>query len=352
MTFSCFLKDYRMAIATHVLMLGTGGTIAGAASDALDNVNYQAAVFTVSDLLNSTGCLSLSIDAQQLCQVDSKDMGPAVWWKLLTSIQSALEDKRVAAIVVTHGTDTLEETAALLAWGLPHVSKPVVLTCAMRPATSKSPDGPQNLRDAFVVARNSNAIGISVVAAGKIHAAEHIHKVHSYRLDAFNSFEQGCIGCIEEGSVRWLPASSAWREQAHALRVSIDWSKFQDPLTWPRVEWLTSHSDSDADIVDALLAFSSKRKLRGLIVAGTGNGTLHEKLLPALRRAHDAGILVRRTTRCIGSMVVNIGGENLQYWPPVVNLSPSKARIALMLECIKYDADIAVNKEATDGGGF
>lgn len=329
---------------SHVLLLGTGGTIAGSAIQAADNVGYQAGVISVNDLLAAVQTTesvdaptqpTLAVQTQQICQIDSKDMGPSVWLKLLQTVESALQDETVRAVVVTHGTDTLEETAALLAWGLGAVHKPVVLTCAMRPATALFADGPQNLRDALVVARHPQAQGVSVVAAGKIHDAAHVYKVHSYRLDAFDSFEQGLIGCVEEGTVRWLPAHEAWRKAAIAERDAPVWSAWTNAHVWPRVEWITSYADSSAEGVDAWLSTPAKRPLRGLVVAGTGNGTIHQTLLSALQRARDVGVTVWRTSRCLGSTVVSTDSN---VWPPAVPWGPSKARMALMLACIQADA--------------
>lgn len=327
-----------MKMSSHLLILGTGGTIAGSASHASDNVGYQAGVVSVAELLDTADAANtVRIHAQQLCQIDSKDMGPVVWGRLLAAVQAALQEEAVTAILITHGTDTLEETAALLAWGLGPVHKPVVLTCAMRPATAQFADGPQNLRDALVVAQHPHAQGVCVVVAGNIHAAAHLYKVHTYRLDAFDSFDQGLIGCVEEATVRWLPAHSAWRAAASTAprAPTPQWSNWTDPRRWPRVEWITSYGDSTAELVDALLIPSSQqRPLRGLIVAGTGNGTLHHALMPALQRAHAQGVLVWRTSRCIGSSVVE--GDS-SHWPPAVSWGPSKARMALMLECIRRD---------------
>jgi L-asparaginase len=163
----------------------------------------------------------------------------------------------------------------------------------------------------------------------------HVHKVHAYQLDAFDSFEQSIIARVEEGRVRWLPAAQAWRSDPHVQQVQgLNWDDWQSALDWPRVEWITSHADSGSEVVDALLAHTSARRLRGLVVAGTGNGTVHQALLPALVRARDAGVLVWRTTRCIGSSVVD-GTQTT--WPPSVRWSPSKARIALMLACMQED---------------
>ncbi|MEN9844637.1 MAG: hypothetical protein RLZZ612_2466 [Pseudomonadota bacterium] len=325
-----------MKMSSHLLLLGTGGTIAGSASLASDNVGYQAGVVSVADLLHSASkAPTLPVHTQQLCQIDSKDIGPAVWGPLLATVQAALWDEAVAAIVITHGTDTLEETAALLAWGLGAVHKPVVLTCAMRPASALFADGPQNLRDALTVAQDPQAQGVCVVAAGQIHAAAHLYKVHTYRLDAFDSFEQGQIGRVEEGRVRWLPAHADWRAAARTPTAeAIEWSKWLHPLHWPRVEWITSYGDSTPELVDALLHTPTQRPLRGLVVAGTGNGTLHAALMPALQRAHAAGVMVWRCSRCIGSAIVE--GDATQ-WPPAVPWGPSKARMALMLDCLRQD---------------
>jgi L-asparaginase len=150
----------------HTLVIATGGTIAGRAAQATDNVGYRAAELGVQQLLDAVPALAgLPLRTLQLAQVDSKDMGPAVWQPLVQALDQALRDPAVGGVVVTHGTDTLEETAYLLQRVLAP-AKPVVLTAAMRPATSLQADGPQNLLDALTVAREPGAQGVLVVLAG------------------------------------------------------------------------------------------------------------------------------------------------------------------------------------------
>jgi L-asparaginase len=166
---------------------------------------------------------------EQVAQVDSKDMDEKVWCRMAQRTANALAQPDVHAVVITHGTDTIEETAFFLQSVLPS-DKPVVLTCAMRPSTALNPDGPQNLRDALSVAMDPNAKGVLVVCAGLVHAADHVQKIHPYRLDAFSSGDAGPVGSVENVRVRWtvlpLPCTPpVW----DAAGLSAD-------QPWPKVE--------------------------------------------------------------------------------------------------------------------
>src|SRR5258706_5520407 len=185
-----------------VVVLGTGGTIAGTAADALDNVGYTAGQLVVGHLVAAIPALAgVPLECEQVAQVDSKDMSHAVWRELALRCANHLARADVAGIVITHGTDTLEETA----WFLQRVlapAKPVVLTAAMRPATALQSDGPQNLLDAVAVAQAPGAGGVLAVLAGDVHGARDVRKVHPYRIDAFSSRDARPIGRIEEGRLR------------------------------------------------------------------------------------------------------------------------------------------------------
>jgi L-asparaginase len=159
---------------------------------AADNVGYQAAqVGSTTCWPGCPGCADVLVTTEQVAQVDSKDMEPAIWRALaLRCACIGLRSPRWQGIVITHGTDTLEETAFFLHRVLP-AAKPVVLTCAMRPATALAPDGPQNIVDAMAVARAPGAHGVTVACAGTLHGAEQVRKVHPYRLDAFSSGDAG-----------------------------------------------------------------------------------------------------------------------------------------------------------------
>lgn len=309
--------------ANNIVVLGTGGTIAGTAARAGDNVGYQAAQLGVQALLDAVPGLAQAacgpLLAEQIAQIDSKDMDADVWRALAARCAALLADARVRGIVITHGTDTLEETA----WFLHSVlaaRKPVVLTCAMRPATALAPDGPQNLRDAVAVAAAPGVQGVLVVAAGTVHGAREVQKVHPYRVDAFGSGDTGPLGWVEEGTVRWARnMPPALCQQALAAMESVVLER-----AWPRVDIVFSHVGADGSIVDALVASGTQ----GIVVAATGNGTLHHALQAALERAQAGGVLVRVASRCPLGKVLPGPGYVL---PDAQGLSPVKARVALQL---------------------
>jgi len=319
-----------------VVVLGTGGTIAGTASNAADNIGYTAAELGVAQLLADVPGLSdvlpgHALVSEQVAQIDSKDMRFDVWRTLAQRVAHHLSQPDVTGVVITHGTDTLEETAyflqAVLAAKLLN-AKPVVLTCAMRPASSLNPDGPQNLLDAVVVALTSGAHGVVAVCAGTVHTAVDVQKVHTYKLDAFSSGDAGPLAYVEEGGVRLLknwPLAPV--EQAQTALVKI--AKLAD---WPRVELVMNYAGGCAAVVDALLLpLPGVAPLRGLVVAGTGNGTLHVELAAALRRAVAAGVKVVRCSRCVFGRVLSHPGDE---FADSNGLSPVKARLALMLELL------------------
>jgi L-asparaginase len=180
-----------------IVILGTGGTIAGTASAAHDNIGYTAAQLGIAELLGSVaGLQKLPLVTEQVAQIDSKDMDFDTWAQLALRCAHWLGHADVAGVVITHGTDTLEETAFFLQAVLAP-AKPLVLTCAMRPATAVAPDGPQNLLDAVAVASTAGARGVVAVCAGTIHAALDVAKQHTYRVDAFSSGDAGPIGYFE-----------------------------------------------------------------------------------------------------------------------------------------------------------
>jgi L-asparaginase len=312
------------------VILGTGGTIAGRAVRAGDNVGYVAGQVSAQDLMAAVPPLSgVPLDVEQVAQIDSKDMGFAVWQRLAERVAHHLDRADVAGVVITHGTDTLEETAYFLQRVLQPV-KPVVLTCAMRPATALVPDGPQNLLDAVTVAGDPQAAGVVVVCAGAIHAAEHVTKVHTYRVDAFDSGDAGPLGCVEEGQVRWFHRSV--HTLASPMATGQRLARLLRAKTMPRVAWITSHADADGAQVRAMLAYGvhfPEAMPQGLVVAGTGNGTLHHALEAALLEAQAQGVQVRRASRCARGRVIPGGQTPL---PDANGLSPAKARVALALE--------------------
>lgn len=301
-----------------VVILGTGGTIAGTAASATDAVGYTAAQLGVAQLVAAVPALGgVDLECEQVAQLDSKDMDVATWQRLAQRAAWHLARPEVAGVVVTHGTDTLEETAYLLHRVLAP-AKPLVLTAAMRPATSLQADGPQNLLDAMAVARDAGSQGVLAVMAGRVWAGAELRKVHTLRLDAFDAGDAGALAAVEEGRLRWWRATP--RGEALGLeRIS------RDAAQWPRVELVFNHAGAGGALVDALVA----QRVAGLVAAGTGNGTLHRDLEAALRRAQAAGVRVLRCTRCAAGPVLGDGAL-----PSAGTLSPWQARVELMLQLL------------------
>lgn len=303
-----------------VVILGTGGTIAGASSVAGDNVGYTAAQRSVAALLAAVPALAgTQVQAEQVAQLDSKDMDAATWQVLVRAVARHVARPGVQGVVVTHGTDTLEETAWLLQQVLAP-AKPVVLVAAMRPATSLAADGPQNLLDAVAVARTPGARGVVAVLAGQVHAAGRVRKVHTYRTDAFSSGDSGPLGVVEEGVLRRF---GDWPAGAPLGLDLLD----TDPAAWPWVEIVTSHAAARGAGVRALVAAG----VQGLVVAGTGNGSVHRALQQALDEARAAGLPVWLCSRCAGGVLVPAPGAAPS---PAAALSPWQARLALQLQLL------------------
>jgi len=312
-----------------IVILGTGGTIAGAASSALDSRDYIAAQRGVGDLVAGLPPpAGYELLSEQVAQVDSKNMDVAVWQDLLIACRRWLARDDVQGLVITHGTDTLEETAYLLQAVLAP-TKPVVLTCAMLPATALGADGPRNLLDAMVVAAYPGACGTVVTCAGKIHGAQDVQKLHSWQLDAYSSGDAGVLGRINQAGIvmyRDWPRGTALSEAV------FDW--LVKAASWPRVEIVLSHAGAGAAMVDALVSHALGRQLgaeplRGLVAATTGGGTLHHQLAQALERAQACGIRVIRASRCA---LGGIPGRPDDVFAGAGSLSPVKARLQLLLE--------------------
>lgn len=311
--------------AEVVVVLGTGGTIAGASSTGQDQ-DYQAALLGIEQLVAAVPALAgAPMAAHQVVQIDSKDMGWPAWRLLLQWVMDVLARPEVAGVVITHGTDTLEETAWLLHLLVPP-TKPVVLTAAMRPATSAEADGPRNLGDAVRVVRwaaDAGLVGVVAVLHGKVWAGTDVRKAHSWHIDAFDGGGAPPLAEIDGDQVH-AAADAAW------VLPRGQWSPaWQDLEALPRVELITSHADADGAVVDALLAASGAqgaRPLRGLVVACTGHGTWHEALEASLLRARRAGVVVWRSSRVARGGVEPRPDDT---WPVAGRLTPAQARVAL-----------------------
>lgn len=308
--------------APVILVLGTGGTIAGLADSPATSGRYQAAQLPIAALAASVpGVAGYRIESQQVLQIDSKDLNFGDWLALLDALQAAQRRTEVRGIVITHGTDTLEETAYFLHRVL-MPSKPVVLTAAMRPANAPDADGPGNLADALVVAASASGGANLVCMAGAVHAAGVLRKAHTTAVDAFTSDEAPLAGRVEAGN--YLPGEIPGQPMSMAPLALPPVSD------WPWVEIVENHVHADGRAVQALV----QAGVHGLVAAGTGNGTLSLPLEAALRLAAQAGVRVVRASRCLVGPVSTEPG----LLPVARSASPVKARIDLLLELLDEQA--------------
>ena len=321
-----------------IVVLGTGGTIAGRlrGDDAASGA-YDAAREPVEALLHGLQVpRGYGLVAEQVAQVDSKDMDLAVWQTLVRRLQHWLSRADVAAVLVTHGTDTLEETAWLLQ-SLLAPARPVVLVSAMRAADAPDADGPANLRDALGVGVQPGARGVVAVAAGRILSAEQVQKVHGSRIDAFASACGQDLGEVREGAV----SGPGGQPLAWPASEPVPGERVAAFLAAPALPRVWSGAGFDAGTWTRMLDPSCARllglrPLQGLVLVGTGSGTLHHGFEPVVQVARDAGVDLVLVTRCAqGGLAASASASS----GPLAmlrrsTLSPVKARIQLMLDIL------------------
>ena len=309
---------------SKVVVLGTGGTIAGWAPDPSKGRQYQAGELTASDLVQSLGDGQDHIVTEEVARIDSKNMGWPVWERLVARVQHWLDQEDVQGVVVTHGTDTLEETAILL-HTLFSGLKTVVITGAMRAANVPEPDGPGNLRQALAMAGAPGSAGVVCVFAGQVHAAASLTKLDCQALNAFGSADPVAWGQALEN----LDALQKRFAQQATPAVGLPPKALAQVAAWPWVELVFNHAAQDGAVVKALL--ESKTPPQGWVVAGTGNGTMSQGLEAALIMAQHGGARVWRTSRCAQGQVQAQDGEVFQT---TSGLNPYKARVVLALTLV------------------
>ena len=304
----------------RVLVLATGGTIAGSAPSPSDITGYRAGVIGVDALLSAVpGIESMAdVKGEQLCNIDSKDMTDEILRRLAARVREIFAKDEADGVVITHGTDTMEETAFFLGLTV-KPAKPVVLTGAMLPATAKNADGPRNLLDAVRVAASPEAAGkgVLVVMHGEIHAAREVTKIHTTRLDAFASPSSDPLGRVVADGVRFErePRPSAL-------------SPFPPEAPLPRVDILYGHAGDDGALAEAALRTGAK----GIVYAGMGNGSIPEQAEAALAQAAASGTVIVRASRSNAGAVVPAASSYMaEGFIDGGALQPQKARILLRL---------------------
>ena len=317
-----------------IVVLGTGGTIAGESNSENEGLAYQAAQRSIQDLIQAVAGKSQSlppvltgfqIESEQVSQIDSKDMDFALWHRLALRCDHWLSQADVHSVVITHGTDTLEETAYFLSQVVQR-DKPIVLTCAMRPANFKDADGPQNMRDALNASAQLKGHGVWLVAAGEIHQSQYVQKVHPTRLNAFDSGEFGPAAVVRDDQIVWHPGPLK-KHQENRLNASLDIHALPMPTDWPWVGIILNHVQTDVRHVQALIDAG----IKGLVVAGTGNGSISQLMKDALLKAQGRGVAVCLSSRCNQGLVIRTANHAFET---AKELNPAKARVALILNLL------------------
>jgi L-asparaginase len=316
-----------------VAVLSTGGTIAskhdplkGGYLPALSGEELVAAVPAISKVAQ--------IRVEQISNISSSDMTPEIWVRLAARVNALLADPAIAGIVVTHGTNTLEETAYFLDLTTSN-SKPVVVVGAERPASDPDSDGPRNLLDAIRVASSPEAPGkgAMVVMNGQINAARDVTKTNTSQVETFRSFEFGALGVVDAQSVRF------YRAPLRRQTIAIDSSTHL-----PNVDIVLSYAGADGRVIKSMVAGGA---VQGLVIAGMGLGGVPAPMYDVIKEARAKGIPVAISTRVPTGRIFPLSATkgsalSLRQLGCVLtdNLSPQKARVLLMLALTKsHDTD-------------
>lgn len=314
----------------NIHILATGGTIAGAGKSATAT-NYTAGQVAIGTLLDAVPQVKdiANVTGEQVVRIGSQDMNDEVWLTLAHRINELLSQPDTDGIVITHGTDTMEETAYFLNLTVKS-PKPVVLTGAMRPSTAISADGPLNIYNAVVTASDkaSAGKGVLVVMNGQIWGAESVTKMHTTSVETFQAPNAGPLGYILNSRVNY----NQMPQKKHTTQTAFDVSGLE---SLPKVGIVYSHSNIDADMVEPML----KNGYKGIVHAGVGNGNIHKNLFPVLEKARKQGILVVRSTRVPSGPTTldNEVDDELYQFVASQQLNPQKARILLMLALTRTD---------------
>ena len=327
-----------------VYILATGGTIAGSGSSAT-NSNYTAGQVAIGTLIDAVPAMKevADIEGEQVVNIGSQDMSNAVWLKLADRVNELLRRRDVDAVVITHGTDTMEETAFFLSLTVKS-DKPVVLVGAMRPSTAISADGPANLYNAVVVAASaaSKDRGVLVCMNGKVYGAADVTKTNTTSVETFQAPNAGAEGYVNNGEVFYYRAVAAGggKKNMHYIHKGAVYADTRDLYfdvskvkELPKVGIAYGYADVDRVVVDAMIA----KKYAGIVYAGVGNGNIHKNVFPALEEARKEGVIVVRSSRVpTGATTLDAEVEDAKYgFVASWGLNPQKARILLMLALTK-----------------
>jgi L-asparaginase len=315
----------------NIVILATGGTIAGAAASGTQSA-YTSGAVTIDAMLKAVPGIEklANIKGEQISNVGSQDISFDIMLKLAKRINELLATPDVDGIVITHGTDTMEETAYFLNLTVKS-DKPVVMVGSMRPSTAVSADGPLNLYNAVAVAADPQAKGrgVLVVMNDQIHAAHSLTKTSTTSVQTFMSPLRGVVGVTAYGKNDWYN-NPPWK---HTSQSEFDISNV---TKLPRVDIVFADADMEPDLIDASVNAGAK----GIVIAGVGNGNMNKASVEAAARAVKKGVVVVRSSRVATGMVdrnVEVNDDELGFIASD-ELNPQKSRILLSLALLKPES--------------
>ncbi|MCS4293859.1 glutamin-(asparagin-)ase [Comamonas sp. BIGb0152] len=312
----------------NVVVLATGGTIAGAGASAMNSATYSAAKVPVDKLLAGLPELSkvAQVRGEQVFQIASESFTNDNLLVLAKRVSALVKQADVDGVVVTHGTDTLAETAYFLSLTV-HTNKPIVVVGSMRPGTALSADGALNLLNAVSVAAAKDAEGKGVVVTmnDEIQTARDVNKDVNIKTNAFQS-QWGPLGMVVEGKNYWFRAPV----KRHTMQSEFNIDTIS---SLPAVEVVYSYGSVPRTAIDAFVGTGAK----AIVHAGTGNGSVADRIVPALQEARSKGVQVIRSSRVpYGFVLRNAEQPDDKYdWVVAHDLRPEKARLLAALALTK-----------------
>lgn len=321
----------------RIRVLATGGTIAGAQASATD-YGYQSGAYDVNSLLAAVPNLDrlAVITGEQVANIGSQDMNDEVWLELAKRLNAVLAEPGTDGVLITHGTDTLEETSYFLTL-VTQSDKPVVMVGSMRPATATSADGPANIYNGVAVLASPGARGKGTLVSlnDLIHYARNVVKTDTTSVQTFESINRGPAGVVHTGKVQWFEPMD--RKVGKATGFSVDGL---DKL--PRVDIIYAHANMSADLIDAAIRNGAK----GIVVAGVGDGNMTGAALDTLAKAAKDGVVVVRSTRLPSGIVLRNNEVNDDQMGFIASgeLNPPKSRVLLQLALTKTSDPVQIQR--------
>lgn len=318
-----------------IVILATGGTIAGAASSQT-SAGYQSGAVGVDLLIQAVPQLKevADVTGEQIASIGSQDMSDAVWLKLAKRVNELLAKRDVDGIAITHGTDTLEETSYFLHL-VTKSDKPVVMTGSMRPSTAMSADGPLNIYNAVAIAADPGARGRGVLVTidDDVHSAHDLVKKHTTDVNTFSSGEAGLVGAVLFGKTTWYRSPAGIHTSKSEFRIDKT-----DAL--PRVDIIYAHANMSPDLILA----AAKNGAKGIVIAGVGDGNMTAQSVEAVKQVIAQGVVVVRSSRTNGGIIrrnIELNDDQLGTVASM-ELNPGKARALLQLALLKTSATKAI----------